>query len=1206
VKRSAGPWARGRFEALTRIGQGADGVVYLVRDRDSGAQLALKTFQDYDPERVFRLKQEFRSCAGIRHPNLAQLYELYVTDSECFFTMEFVDGTDFVGTAASRAARAGVLDDWTGIARQLVEGTAALHAAGKLHRDIKPANVLVTADGRTVLLDFGFVVGFGGGALRSERAGDVAGTLAYMAPEIFAGDAATAASDWYSVGALLYESLSGRLPFDARPGSPHRAARPQPLEGALPVTLRDLIDALLLDDPTQRPEARDIRQVLEDIGRAAPRSIAPRVAGPRVFVGRDDELAQLQAGLDRLSRGESVVVHVRGSSGMGKSELVREFLAAATQRDDFVALNGRCRPHEAVPFRAFDGVVDSLSRYLDDLAPSAVAELVPRHRHALLRLFPVLGRVLTTPHGESGDDPHADVLEIRERGFAALRELLRRLSRRCTLALWIDDVQWADADSSLLARALLGGGDAPRALIIVTYRSEDREAAQRFTAFERSGDSSPSRIDIDVSPLSLDRARQLAERLGVVDLVDVEQAVQDSGGSPLFLGQLVHFLSAPGAHSTSARLGMTGLLQARLDWLPGDARLILETAAVASRPLAPATVLRAAGLVDAAHLRLIDLQEDRLLRLAPVANDALEIYHDRIRDAVLATLDPTSLRERHRALAHTLVEDPTPDAQALFRHFLGAEEIEPAAHWATEAAEHAERALAFAEAATLYERAESLRPPDDPRRHSMALRRAQALVNAGKGAEAAPLFRTAAQASSGLDAIDLQRRAAEQYLQTGRMDEGIASVDALLRSLGLRYPRSTAGAAIATLARLAVIAAQRPTRLRGVPAAPGRRDALRIEASRSVAKGLAMVDPFRGMYFAVRTLALALRSGDARLMARELAGVGVTLVPAGPPLAGWASRLLDHAHALAHELGDPYLIGFTSITLAQKRMVSGRWAEMLALCDAGVAILRERCTGVWWEVGIGEGAAQRALEELGDFTEVARRAEHLLQQAETVDDMYRLVYALDRVAISRIAQGRLPDAAAAVAEARQRWTPVGFQMQHLYMLRNETYCALGRGDGREAWQTVLDQWPALQRSNLLRHDLLRTDAHLLRARAALAAATDGTDRAALLQMAESDAAVLERQRRGDALGHASLVRAGVAMSRAQPDTAVNLLSSAATRFSASRMTVCRALTDWRLGAIVAGERGATLVAEARDCLVRQGVTSPETLLAAWAPGFGAI
>ena len=202
----------GRFALIRKLGAGGMGVVYEAIDSRRQARVALKTLLDDAPGEVLRLKNEFRRCTGILHRNLVELYELFATEDTFFFTMELVEGMSLLDYCRPGNVR----DDRRvrDVLLQLIEGVNALHSAGVLHRDIKPSNVLVDAMGRLVILDFGLAL-----PILSADAGTLsvqpAGTVAYMSPEQCRIGSATltAASDWYSVGALMHQVLTGRPPF---------------------------------------------------------------------------------------------------------------------------------------------------------------------------------------------------------------------------------------------------------------------------------------------------------------------------------------------------------------------------------------------------------------------------------------------------------------------------------------------------------------------------------------------------------------------------------------------------------------------------------------------------------------------------------------------------------------------------------------------------------------------------------------------------------------------------------------------------------------------------------------------------------------------------------------------------------------------------------------------------------------------------------
>jgi serine/threonine protein kinase len=216
-----------RFMVLDRLGSGGFGVVYQVYDRHRETLLALKTLRRTAAGPLLQLKREFRVLADISHPNLVTLYEMFLEDGRWFFTMELVDGVDFLRYASSLGDDFGRLRH---AVRQLAEGVSALHQYGNLHCDLKPSNIMVERGGRVLILDFGLVTDFSG----ADRTGGaiLCGTPGYMSPEQAAGLPLSPASDWYSVGVILYEALTGTRLFP----EPLSATAPNPQIAADSVT----------------------------------------------------------------------------------------------------------------------------------------------------------------------------------------------------------------------------------------------------------------------------------------------------------------------------------------------------------------------------------------------------------------------------------------------------------------------------------------------------------------------------------------------------------------------------------------------------------------------------------------------------------------------------------------------------------------------------------------------------------------------------------------------------------------------------------------------------------------------------------------------------------------------------------------------------------------------------------------------------------
>jgi eukaryotic-like serine/threonine-protein kinase len=1221
--------ASARFDVVERIGQGAMGVVYRARDRETGREFALKTFLSFTPADVYQIKREFRSLADVAHPHLVQLNELFVGEDHCFFTMELVDGVnfrDFVRSADARGVPEGVPVDHGRVRdalRQLAAGLNALHARGKLHRDIKPPNVLVDRGERVVLLDFGFVSDLDSRASRQSRDGNFVGTLAYMAPEQIRGESVSPASDWYSVGIMLYECLTGQLPFEGpglaalldRGGPPPspRACVPE-----TPADLDELTTALLTVEPSGRPTGEEVIRLLASAEAASPPAASDNIGPawtPRPpFVGRRSELDALREAFEATRRGKAAVVRLAGVSGIGKTALVERFLAGQEEAPATVVLRSRCHPQESVTFKALDAGVDALSRVLVHQMQGCLDALVPRNVSALVRLFPVLGRVpFPTPRFEpaiAAESPQA----LRRRGFAALRELFGRLSERSPVVLWIDDLQWGDMDSAAAIQELLRPPDPPPFLLLLSYRLEDRANNVVLAAIESAegGQRISLEPELIVGPLheadACELSRRLLPRETVVDAGTVAQIATESLGSPFLIGQLVHSLASRtdgGLGRSREPVHVADVVADRVSYLPDSERRILVIVAVGGGPLERNVALAASEVIEEGQQAASSLCRRGLLRLTTLeGRAALDVYHERVREGVLLRLTDVERVGCHRVLATLLEVGGQTEPEILARHFYGSGDLEKAASYAAAAGDKAARAFAFAQAAAFYQQALEWRPGDEAWDRTLLVARANALVNAGRCAQAAPLFLQAASGAPSDEALELRRRAAEQLLVSGRVDDGVETLRPLLRQLGFRYPSTTNGALISTALSLGQLWL-RGTSFRCRAESDIRGATLRrADLCFSAAKGLIAVDTLRAGNLAFLGLLAALRAGEPTRVGRHSALVAAILTPFGGAVGAFGQRMIDSAKRIARERGDGYLDCAIALIEGYVAMAAGDWATALARSDAGVTGLRASFSGINWECNMGTTVSLRALEELGQFGESLRRSETLAAEARDLGDHYGAITAAHYTATARIAGGDIESALDQLRWALARWSQAGFHIQHFYALRGEVYADMHRGDVDRAWHRVREAWPALAHSGLLQVPIVDVDARLLRARVALAAASQarGREREAL-RICSVDVRRLARKPRADTTAHCALIRAGIATIIGDAAAARAELDAAIRIYEHTSLAMYRACARRRLGEMLGGNEARWALEESDALLRANAIHNPERWIAIIAPGF---
>ncbi|MEW5737640.1 MAG: AAA family ATPase [Myxococcota bacterium] len=1174
-----------RYEVVRLIGRGANGVVYEVIDREQGGRRkALKMLQNRDPEALMRIKREFRSLADVRHPNLVALHELHAEGEDWFFTLELIEGVDFLTWLRPSAAPAAEtptspLDrtvrsrgqpprdplDLSRLRqgfRQLAEGVAHLHAQGLQHRDLKPTNVQVTPEGRVVVLDFGLVTGANvTESITEAQGGSIVGTMAYMAPEQAHSGRVGAPADWYAVGVMLFEALTGRLPFEGpaiqlltdknlRP-----APAPRELVADVPAELDALCVALLRRNESERAGAPE---VLKAFGGDTKKR--PAVRRESSFVGRERELGALRTVLGEVRGRGPRLVRVLGGSGIGKSALVRHFVEEAEQQGA-VVLTGRCYEREAVPFKALDSLVDALARRLATIDPARVDAVLPRDANALIRMFPVMARVPAFAAAPSRDVSEAT--ELRRRAVRALRELLTRMADRTPLVLVIDDAQWGDADSAVVLDELLRPPDPPEVLVILIARAE---------ATPLKG-LSLAPVDVALGPLDEADAALLARR-SVGDDARAAAIAREAAGNPFLIQQLAEL-------PQEGDVKLDDVLRARIDALPAPARRVLEVVAVAAAPVPEAVVLSVADL-SAADVDVVQqLKAERLL-----AGDGrrLETSHDRIRETLVRALDQDRARTLHARLATELRALPDVDIEGIAWHLETAGLDEQAAQATVEAAKKAVGQLAFERAAVLYRRALGLMTPDDQRRGELTVALAEALSVAGRGAEAAKAYddaRAQGAAIARADALELQRLAAEQLLRSGHIDEGLAASREVLKQVGMRLAKTPRRALFALLWRRLVL------KLRGLgyqerAAAEVPVDVLRrIDVCWSFSMGLAMVDTIRGASFQSKQLILALDAGEPFRVARALAAEAAFVAIAGRRAEARARTLIVEARAVAKRVADPQLLGLVDFCDGLTRFLVGKWREAADLTAQAERTFTSAGYAVTWEAASSRLFSVWSLAWLGEYPELTRRIPELVREAERRGDRYAVTSLQSGLAnVTALSVDAPEEARVVVRRVIAEWGSKHFHFQHYWALLSEGMIDLYVGRPQDSVPKVEEGWAKLKASMLLEIQAIRVEGRYLRARLAVALGNSAD------ALAHAEAIEAERVEYGKALA------LGIRGVVAGKDGEMHL-KSAVERFTALDMQAYAAAARIRLGEVQGGELGAANQRAGLVWLEAKGVRKPE-------------
>lgn len=757
--------AFGRYVVQRPLGAGGFGDVYLAYDAQLDRHVAVKVLRSGNVQtrnQEEQLLQEARRLAALRHPGIVTVHDVGFENGQVFIVSDYVEGPHLGGWLREQRPS---WSEAASIAADVADALAYAHAKLIVHRDVKPANILLTAERKPVLVDFGLALDesrAGGGAM-----GIIAGTPWYMSPEQAAGTAhrIDGRTDVYSLGVVLYEMLTGRVPFRAahvpelmRQVRDDEPQPPRQLKSELPLEVeRICLKALAKRQEDRFTTAADFADELRGTLLAAQPKQIPHVSNwsanpvihsvPRHTVGRERELEELHAAVQSLSFGSGRFLCVTGEPGIGKSTLLEDFLSELAVAGPPVTIaRGRCSERLAgtgayLPllevleslFQGPDG--DATAKLMKATAPNWFEQVAPAAAKDS-----ALARTLA--------DTKAASQERLKRELAAF---LRELSNRGPLLIFLDDLHWADASTVDFLAYLGGRCEEIRALFVLTYRPTDLALSKHVWG--------PVMLDLQAHGVCRELSLELLTRADIDRYLALEFANHDfpadfaglihlrTEGSPLFIVDLLRYLRDRHVLTRGAdgwRLAQSipdlgrdlpesvrGMIQRKIDQLNDDDRRLLTAAGVQGYEFDSAVV--AAVLErDAAEVeeRLDEL--DRVHALVRFTEERefpdhtltlrYRFVHALYQEALDTLLRPTRRASLSAAVANALLarygEKHAEASAELALLWEAARDFDQAVDYYLLAAQNAVRVFANQEAVTLLRRGLALLDslPDTPDR----------------------------------------------------------------------------------------------------------------------------------------------------------------------------------------------------------------------------------------------------------------------------------------------------------------------------------------------------------------------------------------------------------------------------------------------------------------------------------------------------------
>jgi eukaryotic-like serine/threonine-protein kinase len=803
----------GRYRVRRFLGQGGRKRVYLSDDTATGSEVAVALF---DTEGVgaaiqARARREAEAMRKLGdHQHVVTVLDTGEEAGNPFIVSRYMPGGDVEGLLAAAGGRLEV-PRAVEIAADVSRALEHAHSRGIVHRDLKPANVWIDDDGRARLGDFGL-------ATTEARArvsgGTLVGTVAYLPPEQALGEPSSPQSDLYSLGALLYEMLTGQPPFPGDDAvsiiSQHLHADPVPPSrhnSEVPEALDRAVMALLAKRPEDRPanasEARErvcaaLEEQPDEEAEERKQNPLESLAGG-VFVGREQELEPLRESVDAALAGRGSLQLLVGEPGIGKTRASEE-LATYARVSGARVYWGRCREDEGAP--AYWPWVQAIRSYARDADPVALAWQLGASAAEVAQLIPEVAEKLDIEPAS-----RTDTEEARFRLFDSVTSLLLAAARDRPIVIVLDDLHWADEPSLLLLRFATRELASSGLLILGTYRDVElgRHHPLARVLGEISGVEGSARISL--KGLSVGAVERYIEMTaGAPAPPGLAEAVQQqTDGNPFFVGEVVRLLASEGKLSAGGSLaelqipqGVREVVGRRLDRLSDKTNEALRVAAVIGRDFDEEVVQRVSKLSP--EELMTAAKESIAERLVTdLGGGRYSFAHALVRDTLYEELSPARRAALHEqvglAIEAICAGDVDDRLGELAHHFLRAaprDDLAKAIDYAQRAGTQDMEQLAYEDAVDVYGRAlevlELMEQPDEKLRCALLLSLGGAEAKSARVADAREAFEQAADSARRLDDTDSLVGAAigiAMMSDAGRLDEKLlALLDEALERVG--------------------------------------------------------------------------------------------------------------------------------------------------------------------------------------------------------------------------------------------------------------------------------------------------------------------------------------------------------------------------------------------------------------------------------------